>query len=145
MPYPFSEDCYILPILYVCKGTRLQRHDIVKNMRARRDSNPSPRLRRPLCYPSYTTGPVQNWCLISKVWGRYFAGARYAPAILSLQMRGRRPNEVLSSQFLNSVYPQHPQETRSLWVAMNTPGPHLGQTGSTPSTASKTSPQILHL
>ena len=58
-----------------------------------------------------------------------FAGVRWTPAILSLQMRGRRPNEVLSSQFLNSVYPQHPQATRSLWVAMKTPGPHLGQTG----------------
>ena len=33
------------------------------------------------------------------------------------------------SYFLNSVYPHLPQDTRSLWVAMNTPGPHLGQTG----------------
>ena len=29
-------------------------------MRARRDSNPSPELRRPLCYPSYTTGPDEK-------------------------------------------------------------------------------------
>jgi len=29
-------------------------------MRARRDSNPSPELRRPLCYPSYTTSPNEN-------------------------------------------------------------------------------------
>ena len=30
---------------------------------------------------------------------------------------------------LNSVYPHFPQETRSLCVAMKTPGPHLGHVG----------------
>ena len=51
-------------------------------MRARRDSNPSPELRRPLCYPSYTTGPLEK--------ERVFAGVRYSPAILCLLLRGRR-------------------------------------------------------
>ena len=60
---------------------------------------------------------------------RVFAGARYSPAILCLLLRGRRrmKNFLSQSFFVNSVYPQHPQETRSLWMARNVPGPHLGQ------------------
>ena len=63
-------------------------------------------------------------------WKRkVFAGARYSPAILCLLLRGRRRMKSFLSQsfFVNSVYPQHPQDTRSLWTAMNVPGPHLGQ------------------
>ncbi len=74
--------------------------------RACRDSNPSPRLRRPQCYPGYTTGPNAEKSGLTRV----------SPG--------------MELQFLsNSVYPQRPQALRSLWTAMKTPGPHLGQTG----------------
>ena len=59
------------------------------------------------------------------------------PAILWPRLRGWSRNEDLClPYFLNSVYPHFPHATRSPWVAMNTPGPHLGQTGFSLSTLS---------
>ena len=42
-------------LLYYAEGLNMREI----GERARRDSNPSLRLRRPPCYPSYTTGPFR--------------------------------------------------------------------------------------